>query len=90
MEWVEVNGEGKLAAFTAIAVGQSWTIDEGYDRDNPYLVGVVELDEGLMISGRILGLDAKKPESIKVGTPLTVDFQEQEEGKRPYLAFKAR
>ena len=70
--------------------GQSWTIDEGYDRDNPYLVGVVELDEGLKISGRILGLDAKKPESIKVGTPLTVDFQEQEEGERTYLAFKAR
>jgi len=89
MEWVEMKGKGKLAAFTSIAVGQSWTIEEGYDRDNPYLVGVVELDEGLKISGRILGLDAKKPENVKVGTPLTVDFLEQEEGKRYYVAFKA-
>ena len=53
MEWVEMKGKGKLATFTAIAVGQSRTIEEGYSRDNPYLVGIVELDEGPKVSGRI-------------------------------------
>lgn len=90
MEWVELKGNGKLAAFTAIAVGPTCTIEEGYDRNNPYLVGVVELDEGPKISSRIHGLDPKKPENIKVGTPLTVEFLEQGEGKRTYLAFRAR
>lgn len=90
MEWVEMKGRGKLAAFTAIAVGPSFTIEEGYDRDNPYLVGVVELEEGPKVSGRIRGLDARKPESIKVGTPLTVEFMEQEEGGRCYVAFRAQ
>lgn len=90
MEWVELRGNGKLAAFTAIAVGPSYTLEEGYSRNNPYVVGVVELEEGPKISSRIKGLDARKPESIKVGTPLSIDFQEQEEGKNCYLAFKTR
>lgn len=89
MEWVEMQGSGRLAAFTAIAVGPTCTIDEGFDRNNPYLVGIVELEEGPKISGRILGLDPKKPEDIKVGTPLTVEFLEQGAGKRTFLAFKA-
>jgi len=37
MEWVEMKGNGKLAAFTAVAVGPTSTIEEGYDRNNPYL-----------------------------------------------------
>ena len=90
MEWVELKGDGKLAAFTSIAVGPSYTIEEGYDRNNPYVVGVVELEEGLKISSRINGLDARQPAAIKVGTPLTIEFQDQEEGKNCYLAFKAK
>ena len=88
MEWVGMKGKGKLVAFTAIAVGQSCTIEEGYSRDNPYLVGIVALDEGPKISGRILGIDAKKPENIKVGTPLTIEFTEQGEGRNCYVTFK--
>ena len=90
MEWVEMKGNGKIAAFSAIAVGPSCTIEEGYDRDNPYLVGIVELDEGPKVSGRILGLDARRPENIKMGTPVTVEFLEQEEGRRCFVAFKAQ
>ena len=90
MEWVEMKGKGKLAAFTSVAVGQSRTIEEGYSRDNPYLVGIVELDEGPKVSGRILGIDAKKPENIKVGTPLTIEFTEQGESRNCFVAFKAQ
>ena len=87
MEWVESKGKGKLAAFTVIAVGPSFTLDEGYSRENPYLVGIVELDEGPKVSGRIHGIDPGKPEDIKVGTPLTIEFMEPEEGKKCYLTF---
>lgn len=91
MEWVEVKGKGKLAAFTTIHVGPTFMLEEGYDRNNPYCTGVVELEEGPKISARILGLDAKKPGEIKIGTPLTVDFVErgEGEGKKTFLAFKA-
>lgn len=91
MEWVEMKGKGKLAAFTTIAIAPTLMIEEGYGRDNPYCTGVVELEEGPKISARILGVDAKKPEEIKIGTPLAVDFVErgEGEGKRTFLAFKA-
>ncbi|MFQ5925047.1 MAG: Zn-ribbon domain-containing OB-fold protein [Dehalococcoidia bacterium] len=91
MEWAEMKGKGKLAAFTTIAIAPTLMIEEGYGRDNPYCTGVVELEEGPKISARILGVDAKKPEQIQVGTPLAVDFVERGEGeeKRTFLAFTA-
>ncbi len=89
MEWVEVKGKGKLAAFTAISVGPSFTLDEGYDRSKPYLVGIVQLDEGPKVSGRINGLNPTLPETVKVGTPVAVEFREPQEGSRCYLAFRA-
>jgi len=45
MQWVEMKGKGKLAAFTCIAVGPPAMIKEGYDRMHPYISGVVELEE---------------------------------------------
>ena len=36
MEWVEMKGTGKLAAFTCISIGPPFMIAEGYDRNNPY------------------------------------------------------
>jgi uncharacterized protein len=90
MEWVEMKGSGKLAAFTAISVGPTCTIAEGHDRNNPYLVGIVKMDEGLKICGRIQGIDPKNPDKIKVGTPVKVEFMEHKEGRRTYLNFRAQ
>ena len=49
MEWIEMKGQGKLLAFTCIHVGPQFMVDEGYDRNNPYCVGVVALDEGTKV-----------------------------------------
>ena len=91
LEWVETSGKGKLAAFTVILSGPTFMIEQGFDRKNPYISGIVELEEGIRISARITGLDASKPAEIKIGTPLNVDFVEfgEGEGKKTYLAFKA-
>ena len=90
MEWVEMTGKGKLSAFTAVHVAPTFMIEEGYGRDNPYCTGVVELEEGVRISARILGVDAKHAKEIQIGTPLTVEFLDRGEGeeKKTYLAFK--
>lgn len=89
MEWVELSGDGQLAAFTAVHIGAPSMVAAGYDRKNPYLSGVVQLAEGPKISAQILGLDGNQPESIKIGTPLKVTFIERdnEEGKRMFLGF---
>ncbi len=91
LEWREMSGKGKLVAFTVIYIAPQSMIDAGYDRNNPYVTGIVELEEGVRISAFIQGLDAKKPNSITIGMPLTVDFIERGKGddKQTYLAFRA-
>jgi uncharacterized OB-fold protein len=90
LEWTEFKGTGKLAAFTSITVAPPNLAKEGYGRNNPYVVGVVELDEGVKTVARIVGIDAKKPEQIKVGTPLKAEFLTKGEGptQQNSLAFK--
>ncbi|MEN8172830.1 MAG: Zn-ribbon domain-containing OB-fold protein, partial [Chloroflexota bacterium] len=91
LDWVEFNGDAKLAAFTAIYIAPTVMIDEGYGRDNPYLTGIVELDHGVKISAQVLGLDASKPGEIQIGLPMKVEYIERGEGeeKGTFLAFRA-
>ncbi len=91
LEWVELDGKAKLAAFTSIYIAPTAMIDEGYGRDNPYVAGVVELADGVKISAQILGLDAANPEEIKIGTPVQAEFVERGEGDeaQTFLAFRA-
>jgi uncharacterized OB-fold protein len=90
MEWVEFKGTGKLAAFTSIMVAPPYMVKEGFNRNNPYVVGVVELEEGVKTVARIIGMDARKPELIHVGTPLKAEFLGKGEGTetQTLLAFK--
>lgn len=90
MEWVEMKGEGRLAAFTCISVGPPFMIAEGYDRKHPYISGVVELEEGGRVDARIEGVDASQPEDINIGMPLKVRFLHRGEGEnlKTYLVFQ--
>ena len=90
MEWVQMKGKGRLAAFTCISVAPPFMIEQGYNRKNPYISGVVELEEGGRGDARIEGVDAGKPEEIKVGMPLEAKYIHREVGekKETYLAFK--
>jgi hypothetical protein len=98
MEWVQLSGKGKLVSFTVIGVGIPMMMNEGYSRDNPYCSGIVEVEEGPRVSAQILGFDATKPETIKIGTPVTADFVERgsfslapriANVRKTYLVFKA-
>ena len=90
MKWVEMKGKGKLAAYTVIYVGAPIMIQRGFDRKNPYVSGVVELDEGVRVDARIEGIDTTNPEEIKVGTPLKVKYlhYDSEDDKETVLAFE--
>jgi uncharacterized OB-fold protein len=90
MEWVEMKGKGKLAAFTAITIAPPFMMAQGYDRKHPYCSGVVELEEGGRVDARIEGVDLAHPESIKVGTPMKVKFIHRQGTEKPetYLAFE--
>lgn len=87
MEWVQLAGQGKLVAFTTIAVGTSLMVEAGYDRDRHYCSGIVELEEGPRISAQLVGVDTQKPNSIKIGAPLVIEFPDK--GNRlPIVTFR--
>lgn len=90
LEWVVLSGKGRLAAFTSIFIGPTFMNNLGFSRKKPYVTGIVELEEGVKISARILGVDAARPEEIQIGTPLTAEFLEQGEGEahKIVLAFR--
>ena len=82
MKWTNVSGKGKLVAFTVIHVAP----DE-FQEEAPYFVAIVELEEGTRISARLLGFDPNKPEDVKLGIPLIIDYEKGKSG-HTYLAFK--
>jgi uncharacterized protein len=90
LEWVELAGRGRLAAYTCIYVAPSAMIAAGYGRDNPYCSGIVELDEGVKMSALILGVDAKDPPGIRIGAPVAVDFVEQGAGDARHMVLAFR
>lgn len=90
MEWSQLPKTGKLMAYTTIHIAPTAMIAAGYGRDNPYVSGLVELENGLKISAQILGLDATKPEAIQIGTDLKAEFVERnkDDEKKTFLAFR--
>lgn len=76
LEWIKMSGNGKLAAFSCIGVGATFMTDKGYSLKNPYCFSVIKLDEGPMISGQLIGVDEKHPETIQIGTSVKVKFLE--------------
>ncbi len=82
MDWTNVSGNGKLISFTVIHIAP----DE-FSEEAPYYVAIVDLEEGTRISARLLGFDPLKPEEVKLGIPLKLDYEKGKSGKT-YLAFK--
>jgi len=97
MELEEMKGRGKVVAYTVVAVGSPLMVEEGYGREKHYCCGIVELEEGAKICARISGVDTSRPEQIKIGTPVVLDYVEaahaedptHEQGERTFLSFKA-
>lgn len=90
MEWFELSGKGRLVSFTSISIGPAFMLQSGFDRNNPYVTGVVETEEGAQIAAVIVGVDAKNPETIKIGSLVQVEFLElgPEGAKKTVLAFR--
>ena len=90
MEWVEAEGEGKLAGFTCIYIVPPAMAELGYGRKKPYCVGAVDLAEGGRVDARIEGVDPTRPETIEVGMPLKVKYLHygEDENRKTYLAFE--
>jgi hypothetical protein len=85
LETVELSGKGRIATFTTTYIAPA-----GYDREAPYVVAMVELDEGPWIVGRI-DIDGK--EADEIGQALIgkrVEVYGKEFPTEPYYPDKKR
>ncbi|MHA1961605.1 MAG: Zn-ribbon domain-containing OB-fold protein [Candidatus Thorarchaeota archaeon] len=82
MEWVRVSGNAKLVSFTVIHVAP-----EEFQEEAPYIVAIVELDEGTRVTSRLVGVDPLKPKDIKLGIQLKLEYDRGSSGKT-YLSFR--
>ncbi len=87
MGWQELSGIGRLVGFTVIHVASSAMIREGYGRNNPYITGIVALAEGPRMAARLVGMDAGKPQDIKIGTEVQASFQEYASDRQRHVTL---
>jgi uncharacterized protein len=67
MEVVEVKTTGKIRTFTTVFVGA-----EGRESEVPYIIVIVELDEGPWLMGNLEGIDPKTASMELIGKKVTM------------------
>ena len=84
VEWVELSGEGVVESYTIIHVAPP-----RFQEEAPYIVAIVRLREGVRLPGRLVGA---KPEDVKVGMPVKVEFvsEASEEGWPYWPTYRFR
>ena len=68
LDWTEASGRGTLQTFTLIRRA----VSAAFEADVPYVVGLVELDEGPTMMTNVLAADA---EALEIGQRVRVTFE---------------
>src|ERR1019366_3037113 len=68
-EWVRASGRGTVYTFTIVRQA----LARGWDEKIPYIVAVIELEEGLKF---LTNLTNVAPEAVTIGMPVEVTFEE--------------
>jgi uncharacterized protein len=67
LKWQPVSGRGKVYSYTVVRRASTRSFS-----DKPYVLAIVELDEGVRMTTNI----EAAPESIKIGMPVSVWFDD--------------
>jgi uncharacterized OB-fold protein len=80
--WIDLTDkQGTLSTFSCVHVGTTSFVKRGYNMKNPYAFGIVTLENGPSITGLLKGVNAKDPDSIKIGMKFKVTFIETTVGE---------
>ena len=85
LEDFKLNGRGEVVSYTVIH-----TPPEGFDRQAPYIMALVKLEEGPMVTAQIVDVSL---EEVKIGMRVESVFRKiQEDGEAGliYYGFKFR
>lgn len=69
VEWITASGKGTLATYVIAHRGHPAF-------EAPYVIAVVELEEGGQMMTNIVGLDDPTPESLPVDAPVEIVFED--------------
>lgn len=75
LEWTFLSGRGKLISFTIIHIAPP-----EFQELTPYIMGIIELDEGIKLLGMIKNIEVEK---LKIGMDLEIDFEKNESNEWP-------
>ena len=73
LEWGTASGKGKIFSYVI-----SHRPAPGFQDDVPYIIGVVELDEGVRLMTNIVGV-IPEPKNIWVGMDVSVEYEDVSE-----------
>lgn len=70
VEWITASGKGKLYSYVI-----SYRPAYGFDDFTPYVIAVVQLDEGPRMMTNIIGVEPK-PENLPVDLPVEITWEQ--------------
>ena len=70
IEWIDATGTGKIHTFAVQhrAFG-------GWAEETPFVTAFIDLHEGDRMLTVLRGVDPNKPEDIKIGAPVQIEFE---------------
>jgi len=71
LTWQPISGKGVVHAFTIVYRHPS----PAFQADIPYVVALIELDEGVRMMSNLVGVPAD-PEHVKVGLPVEIVYED--------------
>jgi len=83
MSWNEASGRGTVFSWNIIY----YVFHKGFAEDVPYAQVVVETEEGPLVSSTLVQCD---PESVHVGMPVEVVFEDHPQDEFTMLRFRPR
>ena len=72
LRWVQASGFGTVVSWTVVR----HPVSPAYAADIPYVIALIELDEGPTMMAQIVGCE---PESVHGGIPVEVCFEDRTE-----------
>ncbi len=69
IEWIDATGKGVIYSFTAVHRAPM----PGFRPDVPYVIALIDLEEGVRMMSNVIKC---KPEDIRIGMPVTVEFED--------------
>ena len=68
LSWEEASGKGEIYSFTIVYR----TAAQGFKEDVPYAVGLIDLDEGIRVTGNIIGWD--NPGEVQIEQEVSIEY----------------